>query len=270
MTTIALTPEVATPAAARREPPAPIPFTRILSVELQKMFDTRAGFWLMWSIAISAVLATAALIVFAPLADQTYDNFGGAIGVPMVVFLPIIAILSVTSEWSQRSGLTTFTLVPHRGRVLRAKLVLSVFVGAVSVILALGIGALGNLVGAAIAGIDPVWDISLAQAASIVLANVLGLLFGFTIGVLIRNSPGALVTFLVFYFVLAPLTELLAATQDWFRDARPWVDFNFTQGTLFEGGLTAEQWLNLGATSLVWIFIPLAIGMMLVRGSEVK
>src|SRR3712207_8360666 len=44
-----------------------------------------------------------------------------AIGVPMTVILPIIAVLSVTSEWSQRSGLATFTLVPHRGRVLLAK-----------------------------------------------------------------------------------------------------------------------------------------------------
>jgi ABC-2 type transport system permease protein len=188
----------------------------------------------------------------------------------MVIFLPIVAILSVTSEWSQRSGLTTFTLVPNRGRVLRAKLTISVLIGAGSILLALGIGALGNLLGATIAGIDPVWDISVGQAASIVLANVLGLLFGFMLGVLIRNSPGALVAYLVFYFALAPLAELLAATQAWFRDIRGWVDFNFAQGALFEGGMTGEQWANLGVTSLVWILIPLAIGIALVRRSEVK
>ena len=38
-----------------------------------------------------------------------------AIEVPLTVFLPIIAVLSVTAEWSQRTGLTTFTLVPHAG-----------------------------------------------------------------------------------------------------------------------------------------------------------
>ena len=97
----------------RRRParPARIPFTRVLWVELTKMFDTRSGFWLMMGIAISAVLATASVIVFAPDNAQTYDNFGAAIGIPMVILLPIIAILSVTSEWSQRSGLTTFTLL---------------------------------------------------------------------------------------------------------------------------------------------------------------
>ena len=42
------------------------------------MFDTRSGFWLTASIGITAVLATAAVIVFAPDADLTYDNFAAA------------------------------------------------------------------------------------------------------------------------------------------------------------------------------------------------
>ena len=78
------------------------------------MFDTRSGFWLMASIVITALLTTIATIAFAPDADLTYYTFAKAIGFPMTVVLPIIAILSITGEWSQRSGLTTFTLVPHR------------------------------------------------------------------------------------------------------------------------------------------------------------
>ena len=35
-------------------------------VELRKMFDTRSGFWLMASIAITAVLATGAVDLWAP------------------------------------------------------------------------------------------------------------------------------------------------------------------------------------------------------------
>ena len=57
-------------AAAHRErtrtASARIPLTRIVGVELRKMFDTRSGFWLMASIVITSVLATAAIIVFAP------------------------------------------------------------------------------------------------------------------------------------------------------------------------------------------------------------
>ena len=42
---------------------------RIVGVELRKMFDTRAGFWLLASIGILSVLATGAAILFAPDAD---------------------------------------------------------------------------------------------------------------------------------------------------------------------------------------------------------
>ena len=134
--------------AASRPAPAPIPFVRLLKVELVKMFDTRAGFWLMVGIAATALIATVSVILFAPDSAMTYDNFGAAIGVPMTLLLPVMAILSVTSEWSQRSGLTTFTLVPHRSRVIWAKMVVAMAVGAVSIGVALAIGALGNLVGA--------------------------------------------------------------------------------------------------------------------------
>src|SRR3954449_9889079 len=153
---------VRTPAPSRTTP-APIPFSRLLKVELVKMFDTRAGMWLMVSIAATAVIATASVILFAPDSAMTYDNFGAAIGVPMTLLLPVMAILSVTSEYSQRSGLTTFTLVPHRGRVIRAKAVVAMTLGAVSIGVALAIGALGNIVGSTIAGVDTVWDIPASQ-----------------------------------------------------------------------------------------------------------
>ena len=39
------------------------------------MFDTRSGFWLMASIVIVSVLATAAVILFAPDAELTYSTF---------------------------------------------------------------------------------------------------------------------------------------------------------------------------------------------------
>jgi ABC-2 type transport system permease protein len=253
-----------------RETPAPIPFTRILGVELTKIFNTRSGFWLTAGIAISALLATAAVILFVPDSDLTYDSFGAAIGIPMVVLLPIMAVLLVTSEWSQRSGLTTFTLVPNRSRVVLAKMIVAMAVGAVSIVVALGIGALGNIVGSTIAGVDIVWDIGLNQALSLILANVLGLLIGFMLGVLIRNSAGAIVAYFVYGFVLAGLTVLLAETQQWFADLQPWVDFNYAQGALFEGDLNSEQWANLAVSGVFWILIPLTIGLALIRRSEVK
>jgi ABC-2 type transport system permease protein len=257
-------------AAATRTDPPPIPMSRIVSVELRKMFDTRSGFWLMTSIAVTALLATGAVILFAPDSELTYDNFAAAIGVPMTVILPIMAILSVTSEWSQRNGLTTFTLVPHRGRVIWAKALSAVGVGVLSIVLAFSIGALGNVIGTTIAGTDMVWNLSWENLIYITFANVLGLLMGFMLGVLIRNSAGAIVAYFVYSLVLPSLFGMLANFQEWFRHLQGWVDFNYSSSRLFDGALNSTEWAHLGVSGFIWLILPMTVGIWLVLRSEIK
>jgi hypothetical protein len=260
--------------AVREATPAPytMPMRRVVGVELRKMFNTRSGFWLMASIVIGAVIATGAVILFAPNDDLTYSTFGTAIGYPMAIILPMVAILSVTAEWSQRSGLTTFTLVPRRGRVISAKAISAVAVGVVSMGIAFAVGALGNVVGTAITGTPLIWDVSLSDVLLVVFGNVLGLLTGFMLGVLIRNSAGAIVGYFVYSFVLPTISSVLAASQDWYRHAQGWVDGQFAQSPLFafDGNLTGTEWANLVVTALAWLVVPMAIGLALVLRSEVK
>lgn len=251
--------------------PAPIPLTRLAKVELRKMFDTRSGLWLMISIAAVAVIASVAVIAFAPDSAVTYQTFAAAIGFPMAIVLPIIAIMAVTSEYSQRSGLTTFTLVPHRGRVIGAKAVVSLLVAIASMVVAGVVGALGNLLGSSIVGVDTVWNVSVGQFTGIVLANVLGMAVGFAYAILIRNTPGAVVAYFVYALALPTVTGLLAGLQDWFNTARPWVDFNYTVTGMFDklpdGG---QGWAQLATSGAIWLLLPAAIGLRSVLRSEVK
>ena len=269
MTAVLDAPPVSTTPTTRRRVAA-VPLGRIVAVELRKMFDTRAGFWLMASIGIANLLATVSVIAFAPDAAQTYDNYAAAIGFPMAVILPMVAVLAVTGEFSQRTGLTTFTLVPHRGRVLLAKSLASLGVAVASMLLAFGVGALGNLVGTTIAGVDTVWDISLVHAGYIVLGNVVGLALGFMLGVVIRNSPGAIVGYFVISLVLPTVFGLLAGFQEWFRDLQPWVDLSYAQGALFEGAMGGAEWAHLGVTGVLWLLVPTAIGVRTVLRTEIK
>src|SRR4051812_49776740 len=124
----------------RRTKVSPISLRRVVRVELRKMFDTRSGFWLIASIAITSLIATIATIFFAPDKDITYYNFAKAVGFPITVILPMVALLSITSEWSQRSGLTTFTYVPSRQRVIWAKTLSAVIVAGAAVVVALVVG----------------------------------------------------------------------------------------------------------------------------------
>ena len=105
---------------------------------------------------------------------------------------------------------------------------------------------------------------------NIVLANVLGMAVGFMLGVVIRSTPGALVAYFLYSFLLPSLALLLAMSQEWFRDLQPWVDFDYAQSALFEGALTAQQWTHLGVTSVIWLLIPLSVGLAVVVRAEVK
>jgi len=203
-----------------------IPTTRLIRVELRKMFNTRSGSWMLISIGLLSVLATCAVIIFAPDDAVTYESFATAIGFPMSVILPIIAILGVTSEWSQRSGLTTFTLVPSRGRVIGAKAIATFLVG---------------------------------------------MAIGFTLGVVLRNSAAAIVGYFVVSLVLPGILALLAQVRSWFADLQPWIDWNYTQVALFENDTdTAREWAMLASTTGIWIALPLVIGLLFLRRSEVK
>ena len=70
---------------------------------------------------------------------------GGVLG----YFLPIIIIMLVTSEASQRNGLVTFTLEPKRSRVVVAKFLAGVVLAGGVMVLAFVLAVLGTLFGSA-------------------------------------------------------------------------------------------------------------------------
>ena len=254
--------------AARRI--EPIPMRRLVGVEISKMFNTRSGFWLMASVGISATIATILVLALKPDGALRYGNFAGAVGFPMSVILPMIAILAVTSEWSQRTGLTTFTLVPHRGRVIGAKLAATMIAGVASIALAFAVGALGNLIGPALLGVDTSWDITPGNAALIFLADGLGMLMGFTLAILIRSSAGAIVGYFVYALVLPGAFGTLASFKDWFADRQGWFDFQFSSTRLYDGDLTGTDWAHLAVSGSYWLVLPLLVGLWLALRSEVK
>jgi ABC-2 type transport system permease protein len=250
--------------------PRAIPLRRITTTETRKMLDTRSGLWLMASIGLLALLTTSAVILWAARDELTYSTFVSAISIPMTLVIPMVAILSVTGEWSQRSGLTTFTLVPHRSRVITAKALACLSVAGGTIPFAFAVGALGNIVGTAIAGVDPVWDLTVTNLLTIMLANVLAMMVGFMLGVVIRSSAAALAAYFVYQFLLPTLALLLASAQQWFRDLQPWVDFDYAQSPLLKGALTSQQWVQLLTTGAIWLVLPMAVGLVFMVRAEVK
>ena len=105
-------------------------FPRLTGVELRKMVDTRAGFWLQLIVVVLTLAAVVLVCIFAPTDELVFRDLFALAITPASVLLPIVGILLVSSEWSQRTALITFTLVPKRMRVMGAKVAAGLVLGA--------------------------------------------------------------------------------------------------------------------------------------------
>ncbi|MFD1861208.1 ABC transporter permease [Aeromicrobium camelliae] len=248
-----------------------VSFGRLIAVEFRKSFDTRAGRWftgVVVALAFAAMLIQALLFVegFQDLNDFTMVG-NGVIG----FFIPIIPILLVTQEWGQRTALVTFTLEPRRMRVVIAKLIASVLVVLGVLVVALAIAALGTALAGGVRGFDVDWSLSAEMLRNVFIGNLIAAILGFALAMLIMSTPGAIVTYFIYMFAVPTVLEVAAAFLDWFADVRPWIDFASAQTPLFStGGPSGEQWGQLLVSSLIWLVLPLVLGVWRLLKTEVK
>jgi len=240
--------------------------SRLLRVELRKLVDTRSGRWLLIAIAVLTAAVVTVFLFAAPPEELTYSNFVTATGTPQGVLLPILGILTVTSEWGQRTGLVTFTLEPKRSRVVVAKLLAVLLLGLLAVSVAFALAALGNVLGQAVQDGDGSWAFGVEGFRDILVLQLLGVLQGLALGMLIMNTAGAIVT----YFALPAAIGILAGTVERFREAAQWVDINTASVPLSTHDSTAGDWGRLAVASLLWIVLPMAIGWFRLLHRELK
>jgi ABC-type transport system involved in multi-copper enzyme maturation permease subunit len=224
---------------------------RLTVVELRKLADTRAGLWLLIIIGLAVVATAVIQLLTADAADQSFNNFLQFALLPTSVLLPVLGILSMTGEWSQRTALTTFTLVPERGRVIAAKLLAGVLIALAASAVGFGVAATATL----IAG-GHGWTMTAAVAGQTVLGQVLYVLMGLGFGALLMNSPLALVT----YFALPLVWSILGATIKGLRHVTPWLDMSVASGPLGAPGMTSTDWAHLATAAGLWVVVPLVLG----------
>jgi ABC-2 type transport system permease protein len=225
------------------------PLTRLTLVELRKMVDTLAGFWLQ---LITVILMVAVVGLTAKLGDpvdQSFDQMLDTARVPGAFLLPVVGILLVTSEWSQRTALITFTVNPRRLEVLAVKFLAGVLLALATMLLALVLAAAGT----AIAGGE--WNGSLGVVGQIALSLVFAITIGVAFGAAIKTSAPAI----VLYFVL-PIAFSALGTISAFNDAALWLDTSHTFEPLPDHVLHATEWARLATSLGLWLLLPLVIG----------
>jgi ABC-2 type transport system permease protein len=239
------------------------PLLRLAQVELRKMLDTRAGLWLHVAAAgLVAVVAVLQAVLGAADDHRWHDVFYAALQ-PAAILLPVAGILLMASEWTQRTALITFTLVPDRRRVLAAKLLAAVAVAVGALVLCLAVSALATL--AAGPDVDDTWALpaGLVGQAAVYLgtAMITGVAFG---AALLSSAPA-----IVAYFVL-PLAWAAAGTLSALEGAAGWLDTTRTLDPMIERLFDGGDWARAAATLALWTLVPLAIGAWRVLRGEVR
>ncbi len=241
-----------------------VPVSRLVKVEMRKMVDTRAGLWLLIAIAVITALITVVFFFAAPDNERTFVNYIGIMATPQGFLLPVLGILLVTQEWSQRTGMVTFTLEPHRGKVIAAKVVAALAFGLLAVVLAMVLAALATAAG----GAPGAWEgVGFVDVGKFGLLQVSGLLQGLAFGLIFLNSAAAIVTFFVLPIAFSILTSVWTALND----IQPWIDLGTSSALLIDGStLSGEQWAQLATGTLIWVVLPFVLGLWRVLRAELK
>jgi ABC-2 type transport system permease protein len=236
---------------------------RLTLVELRKMTDTRAGFWLL----LTTALLTVAVVVIAGIAmeeaDRTLVNFVAIATAPLSILGPIVGILLVTSEWTQRTSLITFTLVPLRSRVLVAKLLAGVALALIGyqICLAAGLVATGIFGGDA----DGTWSLPAAVIGQNALSMTLAMLAGVGFGAVLLASAPAIVLFFVLPTAWGAIGSISAL-----EGAARWLDQSRTMADMSERALSGTEWARVGTSVAVWVLLPIVIGFWRVKRNDVR
>ncbi|MBB3675278.1 ABC transporter permease [Modestobacter versicolor] len=244
--------------------PTPPSLPTLVRVELRKSYDTRAGKWLLVTIGLAA-LAVVAISLFVEDAPKTFPDYFSFTQLPVAILLPVLGILLVTSEWSQRTAMTTFTLVPRRSRVLTAKVLAASVLGVLGVLATVAATVLATVLTPVVTDQAMDWSLSGAQAGQVLLVQVLFVLSGVAFGMLLLSSPLAIVLYFVLPTVFTIVVNLVSAL-DWVRD---WLDLGTTSQPMFEGELDGQGWVQLATSAVVWIVLPMAIGWVRIQRSEI-
>jgi ABC-2 type transport system permease protein len=248
-----------------------IPFATLTKVELRKSWDTRAGLWLLGITAALSTLVMVAVLIVVVVQDEpiSLGDFVATTVYSSAFLLPVLGILLVTSEWTQRTAMVTFTLEPDRGRVVAAKLVAGLLLAAAVALVATVAALMANLMYAALQG-SPDWHFGFVPFLGFLASQAIAMLTGFAFAALFLNTAVAIVVYFAYSFILPTIFAIAANFLGWFADLQPWIDFSQAQQPLLEGKMHGDDWAHFVVAGLIWFVLPLVLGLWRILRAEVK
>ncbi|HEY9390002.1 MAG TPA: ABC transporter permease [Mycobacteriales bacterium] len=201
--------------------------SHLIRTEIRKVFTTKLWWGLLLGALAITTLGVVATILSAgnaqsgipPLSDpQTQRQAFGSTGAALI-FILILGVIGVTTEYRHFTSRPTFLFEPRRGRVVAAKLVTYAGMGLLYSILCAALAVAIALPWLSARGVD----VSLADngiprtlittVASVAIFGMVGV----GLGVLVRNQVAAVIGGLAYLFVFEPLVRVIPYVRDAYR-----------------------------------------------------
>lgn len=200
----------------------------LIRSEFRKFFTTRTWIWLLLGCVGLAVLQVAILLsaagsvdaatgmpVFPPIDSPEIQTLVLSAPSNATIFIAILGVLGVTTEYRHKTIAPTFLAAPVRWRVVLAKLltylVLGVLYAAVAAIFTVILTAIW--VNAAGGSFTLGGDNAKVLVGAAVAAALYGII-GVSVGSLVPNQIGAVTGLLAYMFVVESILAAVPATQD--------------------------------------------------------
>lgn len=265
MTTMTATPQTRRPAPtiamlAPTTTATEVGFGSLVRVEARKHLNTRTGFWMgLITLALTLAATIGGAFLFKTVSNATgstsWMQLISVAGFVISIAVPVMVMLNVTQEWTQRTAQTTFTAEPRRARVVLAKGIVALAMAVVGFVTTLAFAALSAALGGAISGLDVAWKFSASDLGANLMVLVLSTLMAFGFALLMMN-----VAAIVTYFALPTVVPMLGLAGSKVQQVLEWTDLTTASGPILLGEATATDWAQLGVASLIWIVTPIALG----------
>jgi ABC-2 type transport system permease protein len=227
--------------------------SRLTKVELRKMVNTRSGFWLLIAVAALTIVAVFVTALFAHEDQRTLRHILSNGLQPAGILLPVVGILVVTSEWSQRTALVSFALVPNRTRLLAAKVLAGVLLALTATALALVLSVLGTAI--ASTDVQHVWSLPIGLLLQDFVYVVTAMVIGIGFGAALQTTAPAIVLYFVLPIAFAAIGSIHALTG-----VIHWINTAEALEPLTTEVMTGHQWAQGLVALALWIGLPLGVG----------
>jgi ABC-2 type transport system permease protein len=206
----------------------------LLTVERMKLLSTRSPWWCM-AVAVALTVGLTTILSFATPSDGVDEvtpavvQFAYTFG---LVVMMVMAALAVTTEYRFSTIRTTFLAVPNRTKILVAKAaVVALFAGLIGEIAAVGSWGIAYLVlPDAPLGLNT--EQEFRNTFGVGLIYFLSAVIAVAVGLLVRQTAGALAAIFVWLFLLENLLPAIPRIGDHIQD---WLPFTVGNNFLVAG-----------------------------------